>query len=128
MRFRHFWLQENDSCNFFSIIKIISRRVPEARNYTDSLTTAWKKGLFHSTTIIIDNTELTSKEIIDIWLNSEFFHNDVAKQLKLDHMIEQIDLVSPGLSRFLLVASICECCNVIFGLNELLNKIHFDEL
>jgi hypothetical protein len=127
MRFRHFWL-EKEPCNFFKILKIVSRRVPEARNCTDSLKAEWKNGFFHSTNIIINNTELTSEYIINLWLNSEFFHNVEAEQLTLDHMIEQIDLISPGFSRFLLVASICECCHVIYGLNELLKKIHFDEL
>jgi hypothetical protein len=128
MRFRHFWLQKKDSCNFFKILNIVDHRVPQTRNCTASLRIAWNKGLFHSTAIIIDNTELTSKEIIDLWLNSEFFHNVEAKKLKLDKMINRIDLISPGLSRSLLVGSIFECCNVIFDLNELLEKIHFDEL
>ena len=127
MRFRHFWHQK-EPCNFFKIIKIIGHRVPEARDCTDSLKIAWNKGLFRSTNIIIDNTELTSGKIIDIWLNSEFFHNDEAKKIELDRLIERIELNSPGFLRFLLVGSICECCNVIFDLNELLKKIQFAEI
>jgi hypothetical protein len=126
MRFRHFWLQD-EPCKFFNILNIVGRRVPEARDCTKTLKTSWKKGLFHSTTIVIDNAELTSERIIDLWLNSEFFHNDEPKKLELDTLIERIEESSnsPELLRFILIGSICECCRVIFDLNNLLKKIQF---
>ncbi|MBD9355635.1 hypothetical protein [Methylomonas albis] len=122
MTFRHFWLQD-EPCNFFKILKIIDRYVPDARNHTKSLKSLWKQGLFHSTHIIIDDVQLTSEKLIDIWLNAEFFHNDKTKRFELESIINRIDFDSPGFTRFLLIVSIIECCNVIFELNKLLGKV-----
>ena len=72
MRFRHFWL-EDEPCRFDKKRKIVGHRVPEARDYTGELKILWKKGLFRSANIVIDDFELTSEKVIDLWLNSEFF-------------------------------------------------------
>ena len=123
MRFRHFWLKK-EPCYFFNILNIVNQYVPDAKNCTQSLEESWKKGLFHSTNIIIDGDLLTAEKVIDIWLNAEFFHNDQnKKKTELDNLIDKIDLNSPGFAKFLLVGSICECCNVIFELNKLLAKV-----
>lgn len=124
MRFRHFWAQK-ELCSFNRVRNIVHRHMPHTRERTEALKVAWKKGLFHSSHIMIDGVELTSEKLIDIWLNSEFFHNDEVKKTELDGLIERIELFhSPQLVRFLLIGSICECCNVIFELNELLEEIN----
>ncbi len=124
MRFRHFW-HKREPCNIFNILNIVNRYVPDARSSTQSLKKSWEKGLFYSTSIIIEDVPITSEKLIDLWLNAEFFHNDQDKQTELDNLIDKINSISPDpdFAKFLLIGSICECCNVIFELNTLLARL-----
>ncbi len=122
MRFRHFWLQK-EPCNFFNILGIVNRYVTDAHSHTQFLKESWTNGVFHSTNVIIFGSPLKAEKLIDVWFNAEFFHNDDNKKIELDNLTNEIDLISPGLAKYLLIGSICERCKVISELNKLLEKI-----
>lgn len=123
MRFRHFWL-EKELCSFNRIRNIVHRYMPHQRELTDALKISWNQGMFHSVSILNDGVQLTSKDIVDIWLNSEFFHSQAIEKTKLDVLVMKIESNnSPELVRFFLVVSIFEFCKAIFQLNELVKKL-----
>lgn len=118
LTFRHFWAK-TENCYFLRILNIVDRYVPETRKFISELRKLWHQTLFGSTQIIIDDTELTSNTLLDLWINAEYFHNDLLKKQELEELIARLGAIgSPDFAKFLLIGSVCECCNAILRLND----------
>ncbi|MEQ1531771.1 MAG: hypothetical protein ABL925_20865 [Methylococcales bacterium] len=123
LEFRHFWAVQED-CRFLRILKIIDRHVPGARVFTAELKSLWNQALFHRSHLVLDGKVLISEQIIDLWINAEYFHNDLTKRSELRNLISTLEPLGSGdFAKWLLIGSICERCNVIMKLNRALDEI-----
>ena len=120
LTFRHF-VGNDEPSNFLRVLNILSRHVPSGRDFFDGLRTTWNQALVGGLmNINFSGKELTAKHILDLWINSHYFHNDEAKKAELEKLSNAF---TQDFVKFLLANSVTECCRAILQLSQALSKL-----
>ena len=119
LSFRVFYM-EGEHTNFYSICNLLYKKILDKKvrndlvtirsNYTKALNTSFIR-------INFLGKSYSSKDIVDLWLNAEYFHTDIEKVKELDKIV-----ISPGKSLFfyLLIDAVTTLTNQISMLKEII--------
>lgn len=99
MTFRFFWAKKEPS-NFIRVLSIIRRHSgnPTLHQLVDGLRVRWKQSLFGGLMFVhINEKPLTADHLLDLWLNSHYFHGDDEKRAALESISK---MLSPELVKY----------------------------
>jgi hypothetical protein len=120
LTFRHF-VGNDEPSNFLRVLNLLAKRVPDAREYLDSLRTVWHQALFGGLmNLSFNGKDLTANYIFDLWLNARYFHNDEQKEQELDRLIRAF---TEDFVKFLLANAVTECCKAILRLSASIGRL-----
>lgn len=119
LSFRVFYM-EGEHTNFYSICNLLYKKIldKKVRNDLVTIRSNYTKAL-NASFIRINflGKSYSPKDIVDLWLNAEYFHTDIEKVKELDKIV-----ISPGKSLFfyLLIDAVTTLTNQISMLKEII--------
>ncbi len=117
MAFRFFYLKKEPT-QFPKILGIIGKYTnnEDFRKSAKLLGNKWKDCLFGKTfTISLNDKEVTSSILLDLWFNAHYFHQDQGKKKELDKLI---DGFSENFAKYMLLDAAFEGAKLVSKLFE----------
>ena len=129
MAFRFFYLQKEDTC-FPKILNIIGRHTEqkEAREAIKFFRKRWENSLFgNAMQIKLNEKQITTSFLLDIWFNAHYFHSDKDKAKELQVMQ---GLLSEDFAKYMLLDASYEASKIVLKFYQGLKGIvddHFEK-
>lgn len=117
MAFRLFYLQKEPT-HFPSVLSILGRHASESevRQLFKKYRQQWENCLFgNALQIAMNEKQLTSSLVIDLWLNAHYFHSDEDKKAELDQIFEGL---SGDFAKYMLLDSVFEASKMILKIHR----------
>ena len=121
IKFR-FFFADKEPTQFEKISNLIRNKVNDdvAKNYIDWLRTVYKNAMKSCDASKSLGHPVTNREIINLWFNSEFFHSDHSKRIKLESVNKNIGECG---SLFQLYIAITKCSSHICAFYSVVHKL-----
>lgn len=121
---RTFYLQREPN-NFYHVCGILNRRLGEAKlkEHIKHIKKDFEIALQDTSIGIIDNNkQLTSEDILKLWLNAKYFHSNQNKE-KYFKQITSLPLSGEPYLKFELIATVFSLIRCILALSEIIEQV-----
>ena len=115
MAFRFFYLQKEPT-HLPKIINIIKKHTnqPEALELLKSYMKQWQNSLFaNAMNISLNNKQITTSLLLDLWFNAHYFHTDEDKEKELKNLY---DAFSKDFSKYMFLDSVYGATKIVYKL------------
>ena len=115
MAFRFFYLQKEPT-HFPKILNIIKRHTnqPEALEVLKGYGKQWQNSFFgNAMNISLNNKQITTSLLLDLWFNAHYFHTDEDKEEDLKSLK---NVFSEDFSKFMLLDSVYGATKIVYKL------------
>ncbi|MFH1394660.1 MAG: hypothetical protein ABIH09_00690 [Candidatus Omnitrophota bacterium] len=122
MAFRFFYLQKELSY-FPKIINILTKhiQIQEAIDLLKRYKKQWNDCLFkQALKLSVNNKQLTSQLMLDLWFNSHYFHNDDEKRRYLKTIN---NVLSEPFSQYILLDAVMESTKLILKVHDMIKNL-----
>jgi hypothetical protein len=122
MTFRFFW-QAKEPSHFGRVVNIIAKHTgdSEVHAYHERLRQMWKSALFRGAMFLHTSDGVVDADaILDLWLNSHYFHSDEEKERTLNRLSS---VVKTDFVRYMLVDAVLARSRVLFMLGDLIDQL-----